>query len=81
MYNSCTFLRGWWFIVLNDKALHMKLDTQLYNSLKQAADEMHISLASVVRLACSEWLKRDNQSIKKASLDRIFDALPNYTGD
>ena len=63
--------------MLNDKALHMKLDTQLYNDLKLAADSMHMSLASLVRMACSEWLGKNSKLIRDVELDAIFSALPN----
>jgi len=66
--------------MLNDKALHMKLDTKLYNDLKRVADNMHISLASVVRIACSEWLKKNGQATRNRKLDEIFAALPDIEG-
>jgi len=61
----------------NDKALHMKLDAKLYNELKRTADNMHLSLASVVRMACSQWLRDYGKVSGDVSLDAIWDALPS----
>ncbi|MDD3157666.1 CopG family transcriptional regulator [Anaeromusa sp.] len=42
---------------MNDKALNIKLPDELYEELKKAAKEKNISLAALVRLICSEYLK------------------------
>jgi len=63
--------------MLNDKALHMKLDTQLYDELKQAADDNHMSLASVIRMACSEWLRKGRYDLKYSQPDEFWNALPS----
>lgn len=40
---------------MNDKALNIKIPTELYNQLKEEAAKKNISLASLVRLICSEY--------------------------
>lgn len=42
---------------MNDKALNIKLPGELYEELKTVAKEKNISLAALVRLICSEYLK------------------------
>jgi len=66
--------------LLNEKALHMKLDTRLYNDLKRAAADNHMSLASVVRMACSEWLRKDRQGHKYLQQDEILAAHQSMVG-
>jgi len=61
---------------LNDKALHMKLDSQLYNDLKKVADNLHMSLASLVRMACSQWLRENGNTTANSELDAVWAALP-----
>ena len=48
----------------NDKALSMKLPQSLYDRLKEQADRMNISVASVVRIACTEYLTKVEDSRK-----------------
>ncbi len=48
----------------NDKALSMKLPQSLYDRLKEQADRMNISVASVVRIACTEYLTKAEDSKK-----------------
>ena len=43
----------------NDKGLNLKIPTELYNALQQAADRKYISLASAVRIACAEWVENN----------------------
>lgn len=40
---------------MNDKALNIKIPTELYDKLKKEAQRKNISLASLVRLICSEY--------------------------
>ena len=40
---------------MNDKNLNIKIPSELYNKLKKEAEEKSISLASIVRLICSEY--------------------------
>lgn len=40
---------------MNDKALNIKIPAELYDRLKKEAKEKNISLASLVRLICSEY--------------------------
>lgn len=42
---------------MNDKALNIKIPTELYNQLKEEAAKKNISLASLVRLICSEYFE------------------------
>ena len=44
----------------NDKGLNIKIPSELYTALQQAADRKYISLASIVRIACAEWIERNN---------------------
>jgi len=48
----------------NDKALSMKLPQSLFDRLKAQADRMNISVASVVRIACTEYLAKTAESKK-----------------
>lgn len=41
-----------------NKALHLKIQTELYKKLKEKAKEMNVSMGSVVRIAISEYLKK-----------------------
>lgn len=43
--------------LLNDKALNIKIPDKLYQALKDEAAKKNISLASIVRLICSEYLE------------------------
>ena len=47
---------------MNESRLNIKLPTELYDALKKAAKEMNISLASLVRMICTEYL---NNKVKK----------------
>ena len=42
---------------MNDKALNIKVPTTLYERLKAEAEKKNISLASMVRLICSEYFE------------------------
>lgn len=39
-------------------SLHFPVNEDLHRKLKERADELGISMASVVRLACIEYLKK-----------------------
>ena len=43
---------------MNDKALNIKIPTELYERLKKEAAKKNISLAALVRLICSEYFER-----------------------
>lgn len=43
---------------LNDKALNIKIPSELYEKLKKEAESKNISLASIVRLICSEYFDK-----------------------
>lgn len=43
---------------LNDAVLNMKLPKELYQKLKEEAAKKNISLASVVRMICSEYFEK-----------------------
>ncbi|MFR8229260.1 MAG: hypothetical protein ACLVAH_04865 [Anaeromassilibacillus sp.] len=47
---------------MNDKALNIKIPSELYNALKQEAEKKNISLAALVRLICSEYLRQKNSN-------------------
>lgn len=42
---------------MNDKSLNIKIPTELYEKLKDEAKKKNISLASLVRLICSEYFE------------------------
>ena len=42
---------------MNDKALNIKIPSELYDKLKEVADKKCISLASLVRMICAEYLE------------------------
>ena len=44
--------------MVNDKSLNIKIPTELYEKLKDEAKKKNISLASLVRLICSEYFER-----------------------
>lgn len=46
---------------MNDKALNVKIPTELYEQLKAEAKKKNISLASVVRLICSEYFDQQKK--------------------
>lgn len=43
---------------MNDKALNVKIPLRLYEELKKEANKKNISLASLIRLICSEYLEK-----------------------
>lgn len=43
---------------MNDKALNIKIPESLYNQLKAEAKKKNISLASLVRMICSEYFDK-----------------------
>jgi len=43
---------------MNDKALNIKIPESLYNQLKEEAKKKNISLASLVRMICSEYFDK-----------------------
>lgn len=44
---------------MNDKALNIKIPSKLYEQLKEEADKKNVSLASIVRLICSEYFENN----------------------
>ncbi len=40
---------------MNDKALNIKIPSKLYEQLKTEAENKNVSLASIVRIICSEY--------------------------
>lgn len=40
---------------MNDKTLNIKIPSKLYEQLKKEAKKKNISLASLVRIICSEY--------------------------
>lgn len=40
---------------MNDKALNIKISSELYDKLKKEANKKNISLASLVRMICSDY--------------------------
>ena len=46
---------------LNDKALNIKIPQELYDKLKQESEKKSISLASLVRMICSEYFEKSSK--------------------
>lgn len=46
---------------MNDKALNVKIPSELYEKLKVEAKRKNISLASIVRLICSEYFDQQKR--------------------
>ena len=44
-----------------EKDIHFKIQSELLEKLKQKAKEMNISVASVARIAITEYLKKGGQ--------------------
>lgn len=43
---------------MNDTALNIKIPKELYDKLKKEAEKKNISLASLVRMICSEYFEK-----------------------
>ncbi len=43
---------------MNDKSLNIKIPSELYEKLKKEAEKKNISLASLVRMICSEYFDK-----------------------
>lgn len=43
---------------MNDKALNIKMPSDLYDKLKKEAGKKNISLAALIRLICSEYFEK-----------------------
>lgn len=43
---------------MNDKALNIKIPSALYDALKKEAAKKNISLASLVRMICTEYFDK-----------------------
>lgn len=46
---------------MNDKSLNIKMPSELYEALKNEAKKKNISLASLVRLICSECFEKNEK--------------------
>ncbi len=44
---------------MNDKALNIKIPSKLYEQLKAEAEKKNVSLASMVRIICSEYFENN----------------------
>lgn len=43
---------------MNDRALNIKMPSELYERLQKEAEKKNISLASLVRMICSEYFEK-----------------------
>ena len=43
---------------MNDRALNIKMPSELYNKLQEEAKKKNIYLAAVVRMICSEYFDK-----------------------
>ena len=43
---------------MNDKALNIKIPTELYQRLQEEAKKKGLSMASLVRMICNEYLDK-----------------------
>jgi predicted HicB family RNase H-like nuclease len=48
-------------MIINDKTLNVKIPESLYNKLKEEANIKNISLASLVRMLCSEYFNKKQE--------------------
>lgn len=46
---------------MNNKTLNIKIPSELYEKLKEESRRKNISLASIVRLICSEYFEDKNR--------------------
>lgn len=46
---------------MNDTALNIKIPKELYDKLKKEAEKKNISLASLVRIICSEYFEKQRE--------------------
>ena len=44
---------------MNDKALNIKIPSKLYEQLEAEAEKKNVSLASIVRIICSEYFENN----------------------
>lgn len=44
--------------ILNDATLNIKMPSELYNKLQEEAKKKNISLASLVRMICSDYFNK-----------------------
>lgn len=63
----------------NDRTLNIKLPDKLYQELKQSAERKNISLASLVRMVCSEWIEQN--SVNGLTESEVFERLPGRVVD
>lgn len=45
----------------NDKALNLVVPLELYNRIKEEAGRRCVSIASIVRMACAEFLEKSEK--------------------
>lgn len=60
-YNDCSIIVVKGGASMNDKALNIKIPSDLYEKLKKEAEKKNISLASLVRLICSEYFEKSGK--------------------
>ncbi len=57
-YNHCSILVVKGGEDVNDRALNIKIPSELYERLQKEAKRKNISLAALVRLICSEYFDK-----------------------
>lgn len=57
-YNSCSINVVTGGEKVNDRALNIKMPSELYLKLQEEAKRKNISLASLVRMICSEYFDK-----------------------
>ena len=57
-YKSCSIVIDNKEVDMNDRVLNIKIPSGLYDKLKAEAAKKNISLASLVRLICSEYFEK-----------------------
>lgn len=60
-YKDCSIIVVKGEASMNDKALNIKIPSDLYEKLKKEAEKKNISLASLVRLICSEYFEKSGK--------------------
>ena len=60
----------------NDTALNMLIPNKLYMDAKNAAEVRNISMASLVRMALTEWLTENCQTTEDVDINEVFASMP-----
>lgn len=67
---------------MNDRALNIKIPEELYNDLKEAAKSQNISMASLVRLLCTDYIEARKNPMRgmPEEIQRMFGYIADSDG-